>query len=173
RLLRWSVTPAVAAALVPLAPLPVPVAPRDPLPAFITAGGWRQCVPEGGVLVPVPAATPPRPQPMRWPTATNVAFAIPEGFFIGPYGAGGTGAMGVSRFPVSVLLEQVADTGQVPPLGPAERDGMRAALAFWRADCVAVADSAPHAAALTAALADLMQRPGVRIADATAWKISR
>ena len=29
-----------------------------PVPQFITSGAWRQCAPEGGVIVPVPLPTP-------------------------------------------------------------------------------------------------------------------
>ncbi|GGJ99770.1 glycosyl transferase [Pilimelia anulata] len=173
RAVRWGVPALVAAALLPIAPAPLPVSARPPLPTFISGGAWKQCAPENGVLVTVPLATPPRPGPMRYPTATNIAFAIPEGFFIGPYGTDGSGAMGVSRFPIAQWLEEVATSGAVPPVGPADRDALRVALEFWRADCVAVVDAEPNAEAIRTALTALFARPGARLADATTWRVER
>ncbi|GGK14707.1 glycosyl transferase [Pilimelia terevasa] len=173
RVLRWTVVPLVVAALVPVAPLPLPVKERPPLPTFIASGAWRQCAPRGGVLVTLPLATPPRPGPMRYPTATNIDFAIPEGFFIGPYGKDGSGAMGTSRFPISQWLDRVGRTGELAPVAPGDQEAWRVALEFWRADCVAVADIETNAAPLAQALTDLFGRPGVRIADALAWPVTR
>ena len=70
----------VLAALLPTMPRVFATTDRAPVPEFITTGAWRQCAPEGGVIVPVPLPTPGKPDAMRWPAAANAAFAIPEGF---------------------------------------------------------------------------------------------
>lgn len=98
---------AVAAALLPIFPTPLPTAARPEVPEFITGGHWKQCVRPGGVLVPVPLPTPKEPWPMRWAVAANAGFGMPEGFFIGPYGRGGTAAMGTFKQPTSALLADV------------------------------------------------------------------
>jgi hypothetical protein len=162
---------AVAAALLPLFPLPLAATDRDPVPAFITSGAWRQCVPEGGVLVPVPLPTPYEPDTMRWAAAANAAFGIPEGFFLGPYGPNGRTSVGTWKQPTSALLADVAATGQVPVITDEMRAQARADLEFWRADCVALAH-VRHGAALRSTLEQLLG-PGTPIVDTWTWRVTR
>ncbi|MBY8872119.1 hypothetical protein K7640_09735 [Micromonospora sp. PLK6-60] len=167
---RWIVPAAVAVALLPVVPAPLPTADRPPLPEFITAGHWRQCVPPGGVLVPVPLPTPKEPWPMRWAAAADAGFALPEGFFIGPYGRDGTAAMGTYKQPTSALLADVAKRGELPEIGPEQRARAARDADFWNASCVALTDDAPHADRLLVALQQLYG-PGTRIADAWIWRV--
>jgi hypothetical protein len=160
-----------AAVLLPLFPLPLATTARDPVPAFITSGAWRECVPEGGVLVPVPVPTPTDPDLMRWAAAANTAFAIPEGQFLGPYAANGRTSVGTYGRPTSALLTEVARTGHIPPITDEMRAQARRDLEFWRADCVALA-SVTYAAALHSTLEQLLG-PGTPIAGTWTWKINR
>jgi len=162
---------AVAAVLLPLFPLPLPATHRDPVPEFITSGAWRQCVPEGGVLVPVPLPTPYEPDQMRWAAAANTAFGLPEGFFLGAYGPYGRASVGTWKQPTSGLLTDVATTGLVPPITDEMRARARVDLEFWRADCVALAP-VPNAEALRSTLEQLLG-PGTPIADTWTWRITR
>ncbi|MFF5051982.1 hypothetical protein ACFY1S_02190 [Micromonospora sp. NPDC000663] len=161
---------AVVAALLPIFPTPLPTAERPAVPEFITGGGWRQCVKPGGVLVPVPLPTPKDPWPMRWAAATDAGFGMPEGFFIGPYGRGGTAAMGTFKQPTSALLADVARRGDQPAIGDEQRRQAARDADFWGASCVALADDAPHAEALKATLEQLYG-PSTRIADAWTWRV--
>ncbi|MET7880400.1 hypothetical protein ABZS52_26155 [Micromonospora profundi] len=161
---------AVAAALLPIFPAPLPTAARPEVPEFITAGHWKQCVRPGGVLVPVPLPTPKEPWPMRWAVAANAGFGMPEGFFIGPYGRGGTAAMGTFKQPTSALLADVARRGDLPAIGDEQRRQAARDADFWGASCVALADDAPHADALRATLEQLYG-PATRIADAWTWRV--
>ena len=136
---RIALPVAVVAALLPVAPKPLAGVFRPPVPTFISAGGWRQCTPEGGVLVPVPLPTPQRPDAMRWPAAANAAFSIPEGFFIGPYGPNGHSSIGTYSRPTSALLAEVARTGTIPPVDDAVKAQAQRDVEFWRANCVALA----------------------------------
>ncbi|MEU5938308.1 hypothetical protein ABZ807_03815 [Micromonospora sp. NPDC047548] len=167
---RRLVPAAVGAALLTVFPAPLPTAERPALPEFITGGHWRECVRPGGVLVPVPAATPKEPWPMRWPAAADAAFGIPEGFFIGPYGRDGTAAMGTYKQPTSALLADVARRGDEPVIGEEQRRQARADADFWGASCVALTDDAPHAESLRRTLVQLYG-PGTRIADAWTWRV--
>jgi hypothetical protein len=171
RFLKYAVPVAVAAALLPCMPVPLATTAREPVPGFITSGAWRQCVPAGGVMVVVPAADPGDADLMRWPAKANAAFAIPQGFFIGPYGAGGRTAMGIYPRPTAQLLTQVSDTGQIPPISDAQRVQARADLDYWKADCVALAPVA-NEPALRATL-DQLFGPGKSIVDIWTWKITR
>lgn len=160
----------VGAALLPLVPTPLPTADRPPAPEFITAGHWRQCVQPGGVLVPVPLPTPKEPWPMRWAAATDAGFGIPEGFFIGPYGRGGTAAMGTFKQPTSALLADVAKRGLQPAIGDEQRQQAKKDADFWGASCVALAVDTPHAESLRGTLEQLYG-PATRIADAWIWRV--
>ncbi|MFF5177506.1 hypothetical protein ACFY2Q_05705 [Micromonospora sp. NPDC000316] len=161
---------AVVAALLPIFPTPLPTAERPAVPEFITGGHWRQCVRAGGVLVPVPLPTPKEPWPMRWATAADAGFGMPEGFFIGPYGRGGTAAMGTFKQPTSALLADVARRGDQPAIGDEQRRQAARDAEFWGASCVALADDAPHAESLRATLEQLYG-PATRIADAWTWRV--
>ncbi|MET8230114.1 hypothetical protein ABZS77_05470 [Micromonospora sp. NPDC005298] len=161
---------AVIAALLPIFPTPLPTAERPPVPEFITGGGWRQCVKPGGVLVPVPLPTPKEPWPMRWAVAADAEFGMPEGFFIGPYGRGGTAAMGTFKQPTSALLADVARRGDQPAIGDEQRRQAAKDADFWGASCVALPDGAPHAESLKATLEQLYGKP-TRIADAWTWRV--
>lgn len=160
---------AVGAALLSVFPAPLPTADRPALPEFITAGHWRQCVRPGGVLVPVPTATPQDPWPMRWATAADAAFGMPEGFFIGPYGKDGSAVMGTYKQPTSALLADVAKRGVSPAIGDQQRRQAARDIEFWRASCVALTDDAPHAETLRQTLEQLFG-PGTRVADAWTWR---
>ena len=164
-------TVAIGLALLPLTPTPLPTAERPPVPAFIADGHWRECVEPGGVLVPVPLPTPWDPEPMRWAAAANAEFGLPEGFFIGPYGADGQASIGTFKQPTSLLLAEVAETGVLPAIGLADRQQAAADLAFWRASCVVLRPDQPREPALRAVLGDLLG-PGELIADVWVWRIN-
>jgi hypothetical protein len=168
---RIAVPVAAAAALIPTIPLPMATTDRQPVPEFIATGAWRQCAPEGGVIVPVPVPNPRQPDLMRWPAAANARFGIPEGFFIGPYGAGGRSSLGTYPKPTSRLLSEVGDTGVVPAVTDEMRAQAQKDLAFWRADCVALSQVA-NEPALKAVLEGLLG-PGTAIEDAWTWKVAR
>ncbi|HET8658839.1 MAG TPA: hypothetical protein VFM55_07545 [Micromonosporaceae bacterium] len=168
--LAWLAVPVVVvAALLPLAPRQLPTTERAPVPAFIAEGHWRGCVEPGGVLVPVPLPTPYKPETMRWATAANAAFGIPEGFFIAPYGRNGRASVGTYAQPTSRILAKVAQTGQAPAVDDGHRAQARADLAFWNASCVVLGEH-PNAVALRATLEALLG-PGEYIAEAWVWRI--
>ncbi|WP_307868729.1 hypothetical protein [Micromonospora sp. C95] len=161
---------AVAAAVVPLIPAALPTAHRPPVPAFVTAGHWRTCVEPGGVLVPVPLATPKEPWPMRWATAANANFSMPQGFFIGPHGRGGSASMGVAPRPTSTLLAEVARSGLRPVVGDEQRRRAAADVEHWGASCVVLAADTAHADSLRLTL-EALYGPSSRLSDAWYWRV--
>jgi hypothetical protein len=167
---RYLVPAAVAAALVPILPTPLPAEDRPPVPRYFTAGHWRDCAPPGSVLVPVPLPTPKEPEAMRWATATTAGFGVPEGFFIGPYAAEGKASMGTFKQPTSALLAEVAQTGVVPPIGADQRRQAQRDLEFWGASCVVLASDEPHAGSLRTALEALIG-PAEQVADVWTWRV--
>lgn len=168
-ILRYAVPIAVFAALVPMAPKQLETTSRLPVPLFISSGDWHQCVPDGGVLVPVPPPTPDEPDSMRWAAAANDDFGLPEGFFIGPYGANGATAVGVYPRPTSILLREVQRTGVAPDIDDKARQQMRDDIKYWHANCIALAPGR-NFGPLQATLESLLG-PAHVIDDTWTWKV--
>jgi hypothetical protein len=167
--LRLLVPVAVVAALVPVAPGPLPIVDRAPAPRFFIQGYWRGFAPQDGTVVPVPLPDSRDPQGMRWAAATDVAFATPQGWFIGPYGQNGKAAVGVYPRPTSQLLKRVAQSGIPPELTDQDRISLRRDIAYWHASCFVLVDGQPHADTLKATM-DALLGPGERVADVWVWR---
>ncbi len=140
RPIRWAFVGVVSLALIPILPAPLPTVERPAIPRFYTEGHWRSCVPEGGVLVPVPLATPTAPEPMRYAAVNMAAFGMPEGFFIGPYGIRQRASIGTFKRPTSELLDQVSKTGRLPPITANERATATDDISRWHADCIVLTE---------------------------------
>lgn len=126
------------AVLVPLMPTPLVVIRRDPTPAFFTDGVWKDYVGPDRSLVTVPLAGPGYSLPLHWQNDVKLGFPMAEGYFIGP-DKEGKGHYGALPTPTSRMLDQVAQTGKIPPIGPAERAQAQADLDFWHAGAVILA----------------------------------
>lgn len=173
RAVDWSaaiVPIAVAAALLPIAPTPIPTVERGPVPRFITGGYWRTCVQPGGVLVPVPLPGMDSPDSMRWAAAANDAFALPQGRFIAPYAAGGRASLGIYPRPTSQLLTAVDKSGELPGIGTEQIEAARKDVAYWKAQCMVLAPR-PNADALHEAM-DRLFGPGEQVADVWIWRVN-
>ena len=106
---------------------------------------------------------------MRWGTAADAAFGMPEGFFIGPYGQNGRASIGTYPRTTSRMLAAVAQTGEAANITERERDIAKADLAYWHADCIALAH-VPNEHALRETLTALFG-PGTAIMDTWTWKV--
>lgn len=161
----------VAAGLTPLIPLPFPVSPRSPLPDFITAGEWKQCLAPGQTLATVPFTDRSRWEPVRWVAAADAGFAIPLGSIWVP-GRNGDAQQGPDQPATVKLLNKVDTTGRVPKtVTPAMRAAARADLATFQTRCVVVLPSAAHAQADVQAVTALLG-PGQLLGGAWTWKIN-
>jgi hypothetical protein len=175
---RWLA--AFVVALLPLAPLPVLTVDRDPVPPFFAKGIWREYVPKGGVILPVPPASDLLPDGQRWQTYALAArqgeFGVPAGFFLGPGGPDGRGRIGPVPRPTASLLVKVAETGKVPAITDADRQRAQVDLRYWRADLVVLGDDVSgakwtvHRDALLQAATALFG-PGERVAGVTLWRV--
>ncbi|MEU4675468.1 hypothetical protein [Micromonospora sp. NPDC023737] len=160
---------ALAAALVPLLPLPLPATGRPYVPHFVTAGGWREYVAPGRTLVPVPVDNMTS---VQWGAASKVGFAVPQGYFLGPTSpTDDTGRWGVDPRPSAVLWSEVAE-GKRPagsPVTPAEREQAVSDVRYWKADAV-VLPRHRRQDALRAVL-DACFGPGRRADDVWVWDV--
>lgn len=133
RLLGWA---ALAAALLPLVPTPYRTVDRDPTPAFIADGTWREHIRDGRTLVPVPVPSPSDNLALGWQLDADLGFALPGGYFNGPWGPDRIGIYGPEPRPTSSLLEGVLHSGKVPAIGDRQRREFHDDLGFWRADAL-------------------------------------
>jgi hypothetical protein len=164
---------ALIAALLPIAPKPLPVVEATPLPAFIADGMWRPYVPADRTLVPVPLpeVTSGR-QGMRWAALTGFDFAVPRGYFMGPVNppTDTTGSWAAPRRPTSDLIGKVTRTGVRPAVTAADRQAAVTDLIFWRA-AVVVLGEARYADALQATVTDLLARQPQQIGGVLVWDV--
>ncbi|WP_245713005.1 hypothetical protein [Micromonospora nigra] len=160
---------AIAAALLPLFPRPLPAMPVAPPPSFITSGAWRPYVPEGRTLVPVPIPSNVHGlSTLRWSALTQHAFPIPGGYFIGP-NLDGDGVFGAPNRPTSSLIYSTMDAGTVPPLTAENRRQAVEDLRFWRASVV-VLGAHPREAVLRELMTGLLGEPR-RVDDVWLWDV--
>jgi hypothetical protein len=159
-------------ALVPLLPKPLPTVPAQPLPPFLTQGIWRQYVPAGRSLVPVPLpeVTTGR-EGMRWLDLSGLDFPVPRGYFMGPVDPPWdyTGSWNAPHRFTSDLLTWVREYGQVPALTATERATITGDLVYWRAAVVVLVPDSRNGGPLLATLTDALGPPqlvgGVQIWD--------
>ena len=142
------------------------------MPALITSGAWHDYVRAGRTLVPVPVPSVADASTTRWQTAAGDRFALPAGYFLGPYGADRTGSYGIYPRPTAQLLDGVAQTGAVPEIGAGQRRAARLDVRYWQADAVVLPDTAPHPGALADTLTALFG-PGLRRGGCWVWRMPR
>jgi hypothetical protein len=123
------------AVLVPITPTPLAVTERPPTPQFFADGTWQQYAGPDKSVVVVPLPSSGYSLPLHWQTDAGLGFPLAEGYFIGP-GKSGKGNYGAVPRPTSRLFDQVARTGSVPAIGPAEQEQARQDLAYWHAGAV-------------------------------------
>jgi hypothetical protein len=158
---------ALVAALLPLAPMPLPIAHRPPVPTFITSGDWKAYVPAGHTLVPLPLSNYGA---IQWGAAAEVGFAVPQGYFLGPTSPTDLSARWfVMPRPTAALITAVA-AGQAPATGTdAQRAQAAADVAYWKADALALPKIgfSPH---VLAVVTDLYGTPR-SVDDVWLWQI--
>lgn len=160
---------AVALAVLPLFPRPLPAQQIDPPPHFISAGGWRPYVPAGRTLVPVPIPSNVHGLPtLRWSALTRQEFPVPGGYFIGPNELG-EGVFGAPNRPTSTLIYSTMDAGAVPVLTDENRRQAVEDLRFWRASVV-VLGAHPREAVLRELVTGLIGPPQ-RVDDVWVWDV--
>ncbi|MFF3852747.1 hypothetical protein [Micromonospora sp. NPDC002575] len=160
---------ALALAVLPLVPRPLPAERIDPPPRFITSGGWRPYVPAGRTLVPVPIPSNVHGLPtLRWSALTGHEFPIPGGYFIGP-NPDGEGVFGAPNRPTSTLIYSTMDAGVVPPLTEENRRQAAEDLRYWKASVV-VLGAHPREAVLRELMTALLGPPQ-RVDDVWLWRV--
>ncbi|MFE4370902.1 dolichyl-phosphate beta-glucosyltransferase [Streptomyces sp. NPDC056835] len=170
RRLRLVAYAALAAAVLPIVPTPLPVRERPEVPAFIADGTYREYVGEGETVVPVPVPDPGNAEALHWQSASGLGFSVPGGYFNGPWGEERRGIYGAPARYTSNLLRDVRYSGQVPVIDARWRAQARFDLAFWKAGVVVLAPQ-PNDAALYETVEKLLGGPGKRVDGAWIWDL--
>lgn len=79
-------TAIVIAALLPIAPTPLPTSKPHvpPTPVFFTSGAWRDVVPKDGVVLSTPPGWVPYLSAMSWQINTKLDFRAVGGYYLAP-----------------------------------------------------------------------------------------
>ena len=159
----------VAAALVPVVPRQLPVAPKPPVPAFITGGDWRRYLTGDRSVLSADTTWYGYINAMVWDDAARHGYRMVGGYFLGPDGQG-KGSYGPQQRPTASLLAGVGYNGGTPEIGDRQRADAEADVRFWNAGLVVLAEDAPHPDELRAAL-DQLFGPGKRVDDVWLWQV--
>ncbi|MFI1455323.1 glycosyltransferase [Streptomyces roseus] len=161
---------AVAAALIPVLPLPLAVRERAPVPAFVTSGAWKGYVKDGEALVPVPLPDPGQADALHWQVEADFGFRLAGGYFNGPWGPDRIGIYGATPRHLSNLLRDVRYGQQPPEITPQWRDQARRDLEFWKAGAV-VLPFQDRGVELRDMLTELLGQPPQKAEDVWVWRV--
>lgn len=161
---------AVAAALVPIVPAPLPAVERAPVPAFITDGTWKSYVGGDETLVTVPLPDSGNAEALHWQTAARFAFKLPGGYFNGPWGSERIGIYGAKPRFTAAMLRDISFTGVKPTVGDNWRAQARADFAYWKAG-VLVLPPQEYQDPLRETVDKLVGRPGKWVGGVWVWDL--
>lgn len=172
RTVRVLTAAGLAFALLPIAPMPLRMVSRPPVPDFITADRWRAYVGPDQTLVPIPVPSMGNTHGMRWAAATNLDFKIPGGYFLAPRNGntGDAGRFGGRPSGVGQMLEEVATTGRTPKLDDRQRRRFTDELRHWRAAILVLPVRQQHAEPLRRTVEELVG-PGRQELDVWVWDV--
>ncbi|HWD05930.1 MAG TPA: glycosyl transferase [Amycolatopsis sp.] len=162
---------ALAAVLLPIAPVQLLVKDRPPTPAFFADGTWRTYVAPGGTVVPVPLAGSGESEPLHWQMDAGLGYSMPEGYFVGPSGPDDKrGRYDAPPVPTSTMLNRVRETGEVQPVTDADRDQAIKDLRYWHASVLVLAPR-DHADAFRATVDLLLRKPAQFVDGVWIWDV--
>jgi hypothetical protein len=169
--LRYGWTLVLVAALLPIAPWPVPAERAAPVPGFFTSGQWRQYVPHDDSVFAVDSVfwigsfTT-----MDWDTATGQDYRMVGGYFLGPF-PGSSGNYGPPLRPTAELLINIVQYGASTRVTAAERAAFRADVRYWHAAIVVLTPAAPHYEQLRNVLDQLTGHRARQVQGALLWDV--
>jgi hypothetical protein len=166
---------AIVAALITVAPIPIPTAPRSVVPTFFSSGDWRPYVPAGDSVL---SATPFAEQDyMRWAIAANLDFKVAGGYFLGPaaLAKGQTTPIGQygPQWKTTMLVLGAIGDGQWAL--PQDDSGYQADvvpdLTCWRTAIIVLTSDQPEYSAEKIAITRLTGLPGKQVDDVWLWDV--
>jgi hypothetical protein len=169
--LRYGWPLVLTAALLPIAPTPVPATPAAPVPAFFTSGQWRPYVRgDQSVFVVDSVFWTGSFITMGWDNATGQDYKMVGGYFLGP-SAHGQGYYGPPFRPTQELLVNIVQYGASTRITAAQRAAFRADIRYWDAAIVVLSPRAPHYDQLRRVLDQLTGQPARQVPGALVWDV--
>ncbi|MFJ9340208.1 dolichyl-phosphate beta-glucosyltransferase [Streptomyces sp. NPDC101733] len=169
---RWVGYLAVAAAIIPILPLPLVTEEREPVPAFITQGLYEDYVMDGRSLVAVPLPDPRDAAALHWQSSTGFGFKLAGGYFNGPDGADRVGIYGAKPRMLDTLLADMRwGTIPAPAVTDDMRDEARRDLAAWNAGVLVLPVRQERSAELSGTISELLGKGPKQVADCLIWHV--
>jgi hypothetical protein len=155
-----------AACVVPLLPRPYATTTTGPVPPFFAAPG-RWLSPGSTVLV-LPYPTGSQTLPLVWQAASDMAFQMPGGYFIGPAAGGQAYVGGPGPTAVAATLIGIQRGAPPPPVTTSLRASFWQDMSYWGAHAI-VAGPGAHDA-LTGFIGRLVRRAPLRTGGVLLWR---
>jgi hypothetical protein len=169
--LRYGWTLVLAAALLPIAPWPVPAERAAPVPGFFTSGQWHQYVGDDQSVFAVNSVFWVGSfTTMDWDNATGQDYRMVGGYFLGPF-PGSSGNYGPPLRPSAQLLINIVQYGASTRISAAQRAAFRADLRYWHAAIVVLSPAAPHYDQLRNVLDQLTGHRARQVPGALLWDV--
>jgi hypothetical protein len=159
-------------AAVTVLPTPIPTQTLPPTPAFISSGLWRQYVPAGDTVLPVPVPGPGVVDSMFWAARTNLGFEMPRGYFLGPDPTHGNVAFfGAPARPTATLLSEVYGSQVQAVVHPGNRADAVVDLRYWHTAVILLPPGTRGEEALHATISDLVGSKPKFIGGMWVWDV--
>jgi hypothetical protein len=162
---------AMGAALVSIVPTPVVTAPRQPVPKFFLDGTYKRFVPAGYSVLAAAPGDRVYPENMHWAVATDLAFSVPAGYFLGP-DLTGRARFGPTPRPTIGLLNS-AGKGKyhTKPSAQQVQQGI-ADVRFWRTAIIVLEPGQPYEGNLLVTL-DALYGGGLYVDGVWLWDVRK
>jgi hypothetical protein len=169
--LRYGWTLVLAAALLPIAPWPVPAERAAPVPGFFTSGQWRPYVPDDESVFAVDSVFWIGSfRTMDWDNATGQEYRMVGGYFLGPFPSS-SGNYGPPLRPTAELLINIVQYGASTRITAAQRAAFRADVRYWHTAIVVLSPAAPDHDRLRNVLDRLTGHRARQVPGALLWDV--
>jgi hypothetical protein len=173
--IRLATVTALAMALLPILPTPLPSTRLDPTPDFVTSGAWRPYVSGGRSVVTLPLPDSDYADPLRWSAETRLEMPLARGYFLGPDTRPRAAEGRIALFtapprPTSSFFGTIRRTKAVPPITPQSRVAAVDDLRYWRAGAVILGPH-EHEDALRRGMTELTGIQPVRTGGVWLWDV--
>ena len=155
-----------AACVVPLLPRPYAATATGPVPSFFPAAA-RWLAPGSTVLI-LPYPTGSQTLPLVWQSASDMAFQMPGGYFIGPAAGGQAYVGGPGPTAFAARLVEIQSGLRPPPLTPELRASFWQDMSYWGAHAIVAGPGAR--AALTGFVARLVRHRPLHTGGVLLWR---
>jgi hypothetical protein len=172
---RVAMVTAVAMALVPLVPTPVPTLPQVPAPEFIASGEWRKFVDDNHTVVTLPLPDSSYPDPLRWSAATGQDMRIAGAYALLPNQnplnpADRTALFSPPWRPTSGLMASIRQGNPIPEITDTRREMTLADLRYWKAGAIMLTPQ-PRDTEMLRAMTGLLGVEPTWIGGAWVWDV--